>query len=165
MYFIIKREYRAHCTRFSIPSSCQQIITWLVTPRVHTILASAKNKWPGPNLASYGFWMSWQLFMDIYSWFLQYTLLNKRIEGTLCPLSLLIFGPISFPWQHFPFVLADLFILMTHFISLMILPIVLTLLLAFVSYCCSIYGSHILSGPLLPYNLNWATLYGSGVHH
>ena len=22
-----------------------------------------------------------------------------------------------------------------------------------------------LSGPLLPYNLNWATLYGSGVHH
>src|SRR6202000_2956479 len=31
---------------------------------------------------------------------------------------------------------------MTHFISLTILPIVLTLF-AFILYCCSIYGSHI----------------------
>ena len=53
---------------------------------------------------------------------------------TLChmPLSLLIFGLIPFPWRHFSFVFADSFVLMTHFISLTILPIVLTLLLAFV---------------------------------
>ena len=50
---------------------------------------------------------------------------------------------ITFSWQHFPFVLADSFVLITHFISLTILPIVLTLLLAFVLYCCSIYGSHV----------------------
>ena len=38
---------------------------------------------------------------------------------TLChmPLFLLIFGLISFPWWYFPFVLADSFVLMTHFIS------------------------------------------------
>ena len=38
---------------------------------------------------------------------------------TLChmPLSLLIFGLILFPWRHYPFVFADSFILMTHFIS------------------------------------------------
>ena len=38
---------------------------------------------------------------------------------TIChmPLFLLIFGPISFPWRRFPFVLDDLFIPMTHFIS------------------------------------------------
>ena len=64
---------------------------------------------------------------------------------TLChmPLSLLILRLILFPWRHFSFVLDDSFVPMTHFISLMILPIVLTLLLAFVPYCCSIYGSHI----------------------
>ena len=37
---------------------------------------------------------------------------------TIChmPLSLLIFGLLSFPWRHFPFVSADSFILTTHFI-------------------------------------------------
>ena len=56
---------------------------------------------------------------------------------TLChiPLSLLIIRPIPFPWQHFPFVSADSFVLMTHFISLTILPIVHTLFVAFVSDC------------------------------
>ena len=75
---------------------------------------------------------------------------------TLChmPLSLLIFGLIPFLSQHFSFVSADSFILMTHFISLTILPIALTLLLAFVSYCCSIYGSYVcgaLSQPQFSY--------------
>ena len=32
---------------------------------------------------------------------------------------------------------------MTHFISLMILPILPTLFVVFVSYCHSIYGSHV----------------------
>ena len=64
---------------------------------------------------------------------------------TLChiPLFLFITGPILFPWQHFPFVFHDSFIPMTHFFSSMILPIIHTLLDAFVSYCCSIYGSHV----------------------
>ena len=48
-----------------------------------------------------------------------------------------------FPMTILSFVCADSFVLMTHFISLTILPIILTLPLAFVSYCCSIYGSHI----------------------
>ena len=41
------------------------------------------------------------------------------LSPTLChmPLCLLIFGPLLFPWQTFPFVLADSFVLMTHFIS------------------------------------------------
>ena len=45
---------------------------------------------------------------------------------TLChmPLFLFTFELIPFPWWHFPFVSADSFVLMTHFISLMILPIV-----------------------------------------
>ena len=64
---------------------------------------------------------------------------------TLChmPLFLFIIRLILFPWRCFPFVLADSFVPITHFISLTILPIFLTLFLAFVSYCCSIYGSHV----------------------
>ena len=48
-----------------------------------------------------------------------------------------------FPMTTLSLCLDDSFVLMTHFISLTILPIVLTLLLAFVSFCCSIYGSHV----------------------
>ena len=46
----------------------------------------------------------------------------------------------SFPMTTISLCFDDSFVLMTHFISLTILPIILTLLLAFVSYCCSIYG-------------------------
>ena len=82
------------------------------------------------------------------------------LSPTLChmPLSLLITGLLSFPWWHFPFVLADSFVPMTHFISIMILPIVLTLFVAFVSYCCSIYGSHICGVLSWPHFCIWAAL-------
>ena len=64
---------------------------------------------------------------------------------TLChmPLFLLIIELIPFPWQHSPFVFDRSFVLMTHFISLTILPIIHTLFDAFLSYCYSIYGLHI----------------------
>ena len=67
------------------------------------------------------------------------------LSHTLChmPLFSLIIRLISFPWQCSPFVFANSFIPMTHFISLMILPIVLTLLDAFVLYCYSIYRLHV----------------------
>ena len=77
----------------------------------------------------------------------------------MCSFSIMLYHPFSHRMSYAPilthhrtnsflmttlsFVLDDSFIPMTHFISLTILPIVLTLLLAFVSYCCSIYGSHI----------------------
>ena len=50
---------------------------------------------------------------------------------------------LNLPVTHSPFVLADSFILTTHFISLTILQIIHTLLVAFILYCCSIYGSHV----------------------
>ena len=97
--------------------------------------------WIGPSLSPGICQVSITLFPSYDPSLLCFIILSL----TLChmPLSLLIFGLIPFPWRHFSFVSADSFVLMTHFISLMILPIVLTLLLAFVSYCCSIYGSHV----------------------
>ena len=59
------------------------------------------------------------------------------------PLCLLTIVPHAFPWQHFPFISADSFVPMTHFISLTILPIIQTLLDPFVLNCHSIYGSHV----------------------
>ena len=97
--------------------------------------------WIGPSLSLGICQVSITLFSPCNPFLLCFIILSL----TLChmPLSLLIFRLISFPWRHFPFVSADSFVHMTHFISLMILPIVLTLLLAFVLYCCSFYGSHV----------------------
>ena len=97
--------------------------------------------WIGPSMSPGICQVSITLFSSCDSVLLCFIILSL----TLCymPLSLLIYSLISFPWQQFPFVSADSFVLMTHFISLTILPIVPTLLLAFVSYCCSIYGLHI----------------------
>ena len=49
----------------------------------------------------------------------------------------------SFPMTMFSLCPCNSFVPMTHFISLTILPIVHTLLVAFVLYCHSIYGSHV----------------------
>ena len=97
--------------------------------------------WIGPSLSPGICQVSVTLFLPCDHFLLCFIILSL----TLChmPLSLLIFELILFPWWHFPFVSADSFVLMTHFISLTILQIVLTLLLAFVLYCCSIYGSHV----------------------
>ena len=97
--------------------------------------------WIGPSLSPGVCQVSITLFSSCDPFLLCFIILSL----TLChmPLSLLIFGQILFPWQHFSFVSVDSFVLMTHFISLTILPIVLTLLLTFVSYCCSIYGLHV----------------------
>ena len=108
--------------------------------------------WIGPSL----FPGIWQVSITLFSSHDPFLLCFIIFSLTLChmPLFLLIFGLIPFSWWHFPFVSADSFVLMTHFISLMILPIVLTLLPAFVSYCCSIYGSHVcgvLSRPQFSY--------------
>ena len=110
----------------------------------HTIwwwVMRSNRYWIGPSL-SLGIWqVSITLFSPCDPFLLCFTIFSL----TLChmPLSLLISRPVVFPWQHFPFVSADSFVLMTHFIFLTILPIVLTLLLAFVLYCCSIYGLHV----------------------
>ena len=90
----------------------------------------SNHYWIGPSLSPGNCQVSITLFSPCDPFLLCVIILFL----TLChmPLSLLIFGQISFSWWHFPFVLADSFILMTHFISLMILPIVLTLVLAFV---------------------------------
>ena len=95
--------------------------------------------WIGPSLSPGICQVSITLFSPCDS----FTLCFIIFSLPLChmPLSLLILGLIPFPWQHFPFVSADSFVPITHFISLTILPIILTLLLAFVSYCCSIYGT------------------------
>ena len=114
--------------------SCHQLCHWLTCPVYNSPL-----DWSNPVSRLFVRWVSRSLSYD--SPLLCFIILSP----TLChmPLSLLIIRLISFPWQHFPFVLDDSFILMIHFISLMILPIVHTLLDAFVPYCCSIYGLHI----------------------
>ena len=101
----------------------------------------SNHYWIGPSLSLGICQVSITLFSSYDLFLLCFIILSL----TLChmPLSLPIFGLIPFPWRHFPFVSADSFVPMTHFISLTILPIVLTLLLAFVLYCCSIYGSHV----------------------
>ena len=97
--------------------------------------------WIGPSLSP-GICQVNIMFFSSYDLF---PLCFIIFSHTLCcmPLSLLIFRLIPFPWRCLPLVFVDSFVLMTHFISLTILPIVLTLLLAFVSYCCSIYESHV----------------------
>ena len=110
----------------------------------HTIwwwVMHSNRYWIGPSLSPGICQVSITLFHHVILFLLCVIILSL----TLChmPLSLLIFELISFPWRHFPFVSDDSFVLMTHFISLMILPIVLTLLLAFVPYYCSIYGSNV----------------------
>ena len=97
--------------------------------------------WIGPSLSLGICQVSIMLFSSHDPFLLCFIILSL----TLCHMALffLIIGLIPFPWQHCPFVSADSFIPMTHFISLTILPIILTLLLAFVLYCCSIYGLHV----------------------
>ena len=83
--------------------------------------------WIGPSLSP----GICQVIITLFSSCDPFLLCFIILSLTLChmPLSLLILGLIPFPWQCFPFVPADSFILTTHFISLTILPIVLTLLL------------------------------------
>ena len=83
--------------------------------------------WIGPSLSLGICQVSIMLFSSYDLSLLCFIILSL----TLChmPLSLLIIEQIPFPWQHFPFVLADSFVPLTHFISLTILPIVHTSLL------------------------------------
>ena len=105
---------------------------WVMRPNRH---------WISPSLSPGICQVSITLFSPCDPFLLCFIILSL----TLChmPLSLLIFRLIPFPWRHFPFVLDDSFVPITHFISLTILQIVLTLLLAFVLYCCSIYGTNV----------------------
>ena len=97
--------------------------------------------WIGPSLSLGICQVSIAFFTSHDSFLLCFIIFSL----TIChmPLSLLITRPILFPCQCFPFVFDDSSILMTHFISLTILPIIHTLLDAFAPYCCSIYGLHI----------------------
>ena len=97
--------------------------------------------WISPSMSPGIRQVSITLFLSCDPFLLCFIILSL----TLChmPLSLLILGLILFPWRRFPFVFDNSFVLMTHFISSTILPIVLTLLLAFILYCGSIYGSHV----------------------
>ena len=102
--------------------SCHHHVIWWVM--------CSNHYWIGPSLSPGICQVSITLFSPCDPFLLCFIILSH----TLChmPLSLLILGLIPFPWQQFLFVSADSFILMTHFISLTILPIVLTLLFAFV---------------------------------
>src|ERR1700743_1250864 len=101
----------------------------------------SNRHWIGPFLSPGVYQVSITLFSSCDPFY--YALSSFLSPYVICP------HPYSSSDQFishddiFPFVLADSFFLMTHFISLTILPIVLTLLLAFVLYCCSIYGSHV----------------------
>ena len=81
--------------------------------------------WIGPSLSPGICQVSTTLFSSCDPFLLCFIILSL----TIChmPLSLLIFGLTPFSWRHFPFVSADSFVPITHFISLTILPIVLTL--------------------------------------
>ena len=113
--------------------------------------------WIGPSLSPSICQVSITLFSSYDPFLLCFIILSH----TLChmPLFLLIFGLIPFPWRHFPFVSADPFIPMTHFISLTILPIILTLLLPLflivvLFMCCTFV--EFLSGPLPSINTTWS---------
>ena len=90
----------------------------------------SNHYWIGPSLSPGFYQVSITLFSSCDPFLLCFIIFSL----TIChmPLSLLILRLILFPWRHFSFVSADSFVLMTHFISLTILPIILTLLLAFV---------------------------------
>ena len=92
-----------HCT---ISHHHQTIWWWVMRPNRY---------WVGPSLSPGVCQVSITFFSSCDPFLLCFIILSL----TIChmPLSLLIFGLILFPWQHFPFVLADSFVLMTHFIS------------------------------------------------
>ena len=75
----------------------------------------SNHYWIGPSLSPGICQVSITLFSSCDPLLLCFIILSL----TLChlPLSLLIFRLILFPWQHFSFVSADSFVLMTHFIS------------------------------------------------
>ena len=120
------------CHHCDIPHHHHAIWWWVMRPNCH---------WIGPSLSPGICQVSITLFPSCDPSLLCFIIFFL----TIChmPLSLFILRPILFPWRQFPFVLDDSLVLMTHFISLTILPIVLTVLLVFVSYCCSIYGSNV----------------------
>ena len=75
----------------------------------------SNHYWIGPSLSPGICQVSITLFPSCDPFLLCFIIFSP----TLChmPLSLLIIGLISFSWQWFPFVLADSFVPMTHFIS------------------------------------------------
>ena len=97
--------------------------------------------WIGPSLSLGICQVSIMLFSSHGPFLLCFIIFSLTLHHML--LFLLIFQLISFPWWHFPFVSADLFIPITHLNYLTISPIIHTLFDAFVSNCCSIYGSHV----------------------
>ena len=76
---------------------------------------SSNRYWIGPSLSPGICQVSIMLFPSCDPFLLCFIIFPL----TIChiPLSLLIFGLILFPWQHFSFVLDDSFVPMTHFIS------------------------------------------------
>ena len=106
------------------PSRTSSIVTsWschhCATPHHHHAIwwwvMRSNRYWIGPSLSPGVCQVSITLFSSCAPFLLCFIILSL----TIChmPLSLLIFGPISFPWRHFPFVLDDSFVPITHFIS------------------------------------------------
>ena len=94
------------CHHCAIPHHHHAIWWWVMR---------SNRYWIGPSLSPGICQVSITLFFA-YDLFL---LCSIILSLTIChmPLFLLIFGPILFPWRRFPFVFADSFVLMTHFIS------------------------------------------------
>ena len=94
------------CHRCAIPHHHLAIWWWVMR---------SNRYWTGPSLSPDIGQVSITFFSSCDPFLLCFIILSL----TLChmPLSLLILGPILFPWRHFPFVLDDSFVPMTHFIS------------------------------------------------
>ena len=75
----------------------------------------SNHYWIGPSLSPGICQVSITLFPSYDLFLLCFIIFSLTLYHM--PLSLLIFGLILFPWRHFPFVFADSFVLMTHFIS------------------------------------------------
>ena len=94
------------CHHGAIPYHHHAIRWWVMRPNCH---------WIGPSLSPGVCQVSIMLCSSCDPFLLCFIIFSL----TIChmPLSLPIFGLISFPWRCFPFVSADSFVLMTHFIS------------------------------------------------
>ena len=94
------------CHRCAISYHHHAIWWWVMRPNRY---------WIGPSLSP----GIWQVSITLFSSCNPFLSCFIILSLTIChmPLFLLIFGPILFPWRCFPFVLADSFVLMTHFIS------------------------------------------------